>query len=156
MHTIPKCLLLLGLAGCGAPGADSIFTKGKANVTADSSRTIVEAPPQRWITRSYRGFLQPSGDDPKFRPCGTPTLLDVDGVSSARNVLKERYRWNTSWAGSNKMFAQFQGDILTDTQRVRDPVTGVEQLVPRTRFYVVDVESLRTWMSSDCNGMRVP
>lgn len=107
------------------------------------------------MTQSVRGYLRPSGDEPQFRPCGTRALLDVTGPTPTRIKLKERFRWNTP-SFNVGMFAQLQGAIVNDTARLADSVTGVLTAVPRTRFFVADVESLRPWRQADCNGMRVP
>lgn len=88
-------------------------------------------------------------------PCGTSTLLDVTGTVVARGILKERFRWFASNEG-DRMYAVFRGALVTDTPTVRGADGDSAKGAPRTRFFVVDVDSFRTWRISDCNGMKVP
>lgn len=101
-------------------------------------------------TRAYAGYYRKLGDDSQFQPCGTTQLLEITGTPLAQLLLKERFRWNAIWEGA-KLFAVFQGAIVTDTVRSDSSKTH-----PRRRFYLVDVDSMRTWRNGDCNGMRIP
>jgi hypothetical protein len=148
--------MLTVFCACGTPDSDAVFTGGAAKAAQPDSAQAVAVQPSapRIQTRSYGGYYQRVGDDPMFQPCGTTRPLAIYGAAPARQALKERFRWNITWEGT-KMFGQFQGAIVTDTARVSDS-TGVSKRTPRTRFFIVDVESLRTWKPTDCGGMRIP
>jgi hypothetical protein len=150
-------LLLAALNACGAPGSDSVFSTGgstRAKVDSSSVPKVVMAPQApRILTKRYGGLYRRLGEDSRFRPCGTPTPLEIFGPAEARMALHERFRFSSVWQGRN-MFGQFQGAIVTDTQRPQRSDTGIGTI--RTRFFIVAVDSLRTWQPRDCGGMRVP
>ena len=91
-----------------------------------------------------------------FQPCGTPVPLEVTGSWQGRSSLQDRFRWNSVWMG-RPMFGVFVGAIVVDTPPVKVRGVSADSVpkVPRTRFYITAVESLRTWQSRDCNGMRI-
>ena len=145
-------LFCLILAACGSPGSESVFTRNNPKTASlDSVGARPRTEPQRMVTRQYSGYYSKLGDDSQFQPCGTTVPLDVTGAPIARGILKERFRWNAVWEGA-KMYAVFEGAIVTDTAATAgDSVKG-----PRTRFFLIDVDSLRTWRNGDCNGMKLP
>lgn len=152
LRRIANLLVLSALAGCGAPGSDSVFTRNKPEATAADSPSAKSVPPPtpRIETKLYAGYYRKLGDDSQFLPCGTTRLLEITGTPLAMLLLKERFRWNAIWEGA-KLFAVFRGAIVTDTVRSDSANAG-----PRTRFFLVDVDSMRTWRNGDCNGMRTP
>lgn len=77
------------------------------------------------------------------------------GPAITSGILKERFRWYAVWEGA-KMYAVFQGAIVTDTPLIKPITVDSTKGPPRTRFYIAEVDSLRVWRNSDCNGMRVP
>lgn len=152
MRLLLTALLLNTLAGCGAPGSDTVFTEGNPKLkTADT--TAAKAPPMRLATRTYGGLYHRLGDDNQFQPCGTRVLLDIVGTPQARALLKERFRWSAVWQGA-KMYGVFQGAIVTDTPDTRRAGNEGVRPEPRTRFFIVGVDSLRPWRADDCGGMR--
>ena len=143
------------MGACGAPGTDSVFTKG--NPKADQKTAVVPAPapqppPQRFVTKRFEGLYRRNGDESRFQPCNTKTALDVFGPTEARLTLHERFRYGSVWQGM-KLYAVFEGAVVTDTvgPARADSGTGM----PRTRFFLVRVDSLRAWEQGDCGGMRV-
>ena len=52
-----------------------------------------------------------------------------------------------------KLYAVFQGTIVTDTVKPVKPDSGPGTV--RTRFFLTRVDSLRAWETGDCGGMRV-
>ena len=152
-----KLFLLIALAACGAPGSDAVFTKGNPRIAApDSARAVAARPPAPGMRpRRFSGYYFRQDEESQFRPCGTEALLDVIGTAAARTMLKDSFRWNSVWQG-RKMFGVFQGAIVTDTPRTGGGKADTAPPVPRTRFFITGLESLRTWQSSDCGGMRIP
>jgi hypothetical protein len=151
-----KLFLLTALAACGAPGGDAVFTKGNPKIaTPDSARSAAAPPAPRIQPKRYTGYYRRLSGESQFRPCGTDALLDVIGTPDARLRLSEAFRWNSVWQG-RKMFGIFQGAIVTDTPRTTGAKADTAPPVPRRRFFITDVDSLRTWQSSDCGGMRIP
>jgi hypothetical protein len=160
-----KSLILCALCGCGTPGSDKVFTKSSPKAAADSARRAASAPkpapppaPAKAIEpQRYSGYYKRDDNRSQFQPCGTKQLLELTGSWQGRSSLQDRYRWNSVWVG-RPMFGVFIGAIVTDTPSVQQ--RGVPQdsapIGPRTRFYITAVESLRTWHTGDCNGMRVP
>jgi hypothetical protein len=155
-------LILCALCSCGAPGSDKVFIKGTAKAGADSTQVAVTPPPpprprDRITPKRFAGLYRRQDDSSRFQPCGTKAPLDVIGTGEARYSLQERFRWNSVWVG-RPMYGVFAGAIVTDTPVVQ--VRGVPQdsvpRVPRTRFFITAVESLRTWQQGDCGGMRIP
>ena len=151
-------LLLTALCACGAPGSDSVFTQGNPKLANPDSigrsagPAAVQAPP-----KTYKGLYRRTGEESRFQPCGTTVPLPVDGTSAARYVLHERFRWNAVWQGQN-MYGVFTAWILHDTVRAGRGGAGDSASVgtPRTRIYLVDVDTLRPWNDGDCAGMKVP
>ena len=147
-------MLLNALAACGAPGSDAVFTKENPKAAFPGSANPGTAPPiRRFETRPHGGYFRRVGDQSQFQPCGTSAPLDIFGSPQAQSMLKERFRWNTVWEGA-RMFGFLQGAIVTDT-----PKTTAGDSIhpgPRTRFFLVSVDSLRTWRTGDCGGMRIP
>jgi hypothetical protein len=145
---------LTALVACGAPGSDASSATAKAgSSTKDTSLAVrAPAPPPRIATRTYRGYYRRLSEESRFQPCGTTRPLDVYGPPEARLVLHERVRYASVWQGT-KMYGVFQGAIVTDTVKPVRPDSGTGTV--RTRFFLMRVDSLRTWQVSDCGGMRV-
>ena len=71
-------------------------------------------------------------------------------------MLREQVRWNSVIPGQ-KLFGVFTGWILRDTVRAgRGAVDSASPGTPRTRFYLINVDTLRPWNDGDCPGMKVP
>lgn len=160
MRLLCKTLLLIVLASCGAPGSDAVFTKDNPRISPRSDTTFDAAAaktrqPTRPETRSYAGYFRRLGDDMQFQPCGARAPLEVFPTGQARLSLRERFRWNAVWEGS-KMFAILHGATVTDTPSTKGLSADTSPPVPRTRFWVINVDSLRTWREGDCGGMRIP
>lgn len=156
MRSSFKLLLLTALVACGAPGTDAVFTKGNPKIDApDQARSAAARPAPRIQPKRYRGYYHRLSEESQFRPCGTEALLDVIGTPDARARLQEAFRWNSVWQG-RKMFGIFQGAIVTDTLRTTGAKADTAPPATRTRFFITGVDSLRTWQSSDCDGMRIP
>jgi hypothetical protein len=147
--------LLTALAACGAPGADAVFTKGNPKIGAPDSARPAPVLAPRIQPKRYTGYYRRLGEESQFRPCGTGALLDIIGTPDARYRLHEAFRWNSFWQG-RKMFGVFQGMILTDTLPTTGAKADTAPPVLRTRFFITGVDSLRTWDTSDCGGMRIP
>ena len=153
MRPLFKLLLVTALPACGTPGSDSVFTRNNPKFApVDTPKTEVVARPVRpaIATRAYAGYYRKSGDDSQFQPCGTTQLLEITGPPMARLILRDTFRWNAIWEGA-RLFAVLQGAIIDDTTRADSSKTGATK-----RFYLVDVDSMRTWRKGDCNGMRLP
>lgn len=105
--------------------------------------------------KRYSGYYRRLGGVSQFRPCGTGALLDIIGTPEGRFRLEESFRWNAVWQG-RKMFGIFQGAIVTDTPRTTGATADTAPPLPRTRFFITGLDSLRTWQASDCGGMRIP
>lgn len=165
-RVLATLLLLVALGACGAPESDEVFTndnpdemftKGNPKLAGGARDTATPpAPPPtpapRLQTRRYPGLYRRLGEDSRFQPCGTERSLTIFGPLEARVALHERFRYSSVWVGKN-MFGVFQGAIVTDTVKPPPPGTGVGTI--RTRFLITAVDSLRTWQSRDCGGMRV-
>lgn len=68
--------------------------------------------------------------------------------------VRERFRWVGVWLNT-PMFAVFEGAVVVDTPAVkRGPADTTAPGQPRTRFLLVDLDTLRTLNKTDCNGMR--
>ncbi|HEX6315029.1 MAG TPA: hypothetical protein VFZ73_09225 [Gemmatimonadaceae bacterium] len=155
-----KIFLLNVLTACGAAGSDAVFTKGNPKIGTASETTFAAAAsktrqPARPETRSYAGYFRRLGDDMQFQPCGTRTPLEVFPTGQARASLRERFRWNAVWEGA-RMFAVLHGATVTDTPSTKGVPGDTTPAGPRTRFWVIGVDSLRTWRQGDCGGMRIP
>lgn len=155
-----KILLLSALAACGAPGSDTVFTKGNPKIGSGTDTTFATAASKtrqamRPDSRSYAGYFRRLGDDMQFQPCGARAPLEVFTTGQARASLRERFRWNAVWEGA-KMFAILHGATVTDTPSTEGVSGDTSSPVPRTRFWVMSVDSLRTWHERDCGGMRIP
>jgi len=154
VRIIYKLLLLSILAACGAPGSDDVFTKGTGKAKALDSTALrpIRPPAPQIAIRSYGGFFRRVGSNFEFQPCDTKVPLVIFTSPQGRMILRERTRFNEVWEG-HKRFGVFQGAIVTDTPKVAEGDSTTAG--PRTRFYLTDVDSLRTWRSTDCGGMRV-
>lgn len=157
VQILAKSLLILGLAACGAPGSDSVFTRNNPRTASVDSASSTVRPRQvpRIATRVYAGYYRKSGDDSQFQPCGTRTLLEITGPPMAQLMLKERFRWNAIWEGA-KLFAVFEGAIVTDSAQADSSKADSSKAGPAKRFWLVAVDSMRTWRNEDCNGMKIP
>lgn len=144
------------LAACGAPGSDSVFSQTGSKSAPAGSVTVTPSRPAmpRYETRPHGGYYRRVGDDPQFQPCGTREPLALFGPPSAMLALKERFRWNAVWEGT-KMFAVLQGAIVTDTPKTAAAESAASGR-PRTRFFMISIDSLRVWRAGDCGGMRIP
>lgn len=109
----------------------------------------------RLATKAHGGFYRRLGDDNQFQPCGTRVLLDIVGTPMGRAVLKERFRWTATWQGA-KLYGVFQGAIVTDTPGTDGAAGDTAKPTPRTRFFIIGVDSLRPWRDQDCGGMKIP
>lgn len=149
-------LLLMALGACGAPGSDSVFTRGNPKlVNTDSIGRPAGTAAVQERPKTYKGLYRRIGEESRFQPCGTAVPFPVEGTSSARYALQERFRWNSVWQGQN-MYGVFTAWILHDTVRAgRGAGDSISPGIPRTRFYIVDVDSLRPWNAGDCGGMKV-
>ena len=150
-----KLLVIASLAGCGAPGADQVFTKGNPKIPAapDTTKAVAANPAPRMQLKQYSGYYVRIDSDSRFQPCGTSTPLEITGTAVGRALLRERFRWMAVETG-RRMFAVFQGAILTDTikpQGSADSAAGTA----RTRFFITGVDSLRTLLAGDCGGMKI-
>jgi hypothetical protein len=153
---IYKLLLINALAACGAPGSDEVFTKGIGKTASpDSAKAQPLRPPApQLVTRTYGGYFRRVGADFQFQPCKTNEPLVIFTSPQGRLALRERTRWNEVWEGT-KRYGVFQGAIVTDTPATEGVQGDSAKAVPRTRFFLTAVDSLRTWRSTDCGGMRV-
>lgn len=155
---VRRLLLPLGIlamqSACGPPASDAGLTRQKTKA-ADSAGAPKPAPRVAQAMPSvHRGLYRRVGEDSRFRPCGAPAPLEVTGTGLGRAQLAEHFRWNSFWVGKN-MFGVFEGRIVTDTVAPKDAPADSATRTIRTRFFITAVESLRTWESGDCNGMRV-
>ena len=160
MRPLAKLFLLNALAAlsaCGAPGSDDVFTRRKPKAAALDSDTVKIVPQffPTIATRAYAGYYRRVGDDQQFQPCGTTRPLEITAPPVARLILKDAFRWNAVWQGA-PLYAVFEGAIVTDTVRADSTTTDSSKVGPRTRFYMVDVKSMRNWRDGDCGGMRIP
>lgn len=150
---VRKLLLCLALTGCGAPGADAVFSRATPKAAGtDSARPAVRAQPPkpRFTPKPVRGQYLRKGEESTFRPCGRREALDVTGSAEGRYLLAERYRWNAVWQG-RATFAVLVGGIVTDTVKTANRGGDTTRSVV-TRFFVTGVDSLRTWQQGDCGG----
>ena len=150
-------LLVIALAACGAPGSDAVFggnTQKKA--TTDSAKPApVRTPGPQLVTKRYEGYYRRYGNESVFMRCGTTVPLPVTGTPIALGILKERVRWHAPWEGA-RLYGVFQGALVTDTPMVAGASGDSVRSKPRTRFFLVGVDSFRTWRVRDCNGMKLP
>ena len=153
MRHLPKLLLLGTLAACGAPGSDSVFTRGNPNFpSVDTPKAkVTPAPAQapRIVTKAYAGYYRKAGDESQFQPCGTSQPLEITAHPMVRMLLRDRVRWNSIWDGT-KLFAVFRGAIVDVPPGNDSSKTG-----PTKRFYLEEIDSMRNWQRGDCNGMRI-
>ena len=158
VRALHALFLLIVLGACGAPGSDAVFTKGNPKIARTDSiaRTARPAKAQE-PPKAYKGLYRRVGGESRFQPCGTAQPIPVDGSRNAQYVLRERFRWNTVLEGQ-KMFGVFTGWIIHDTVRAEGDGVGdsTSKGIPRTRIYMLEVDSLRPWNDSDCPGMKVP
>jgi hypothetical protein len=145
------------LLACGAPGSDDVFAgnaQKKAPTTSPKAAPVQPTAP-RLVTKRFEGYYRRYGSTSQFVPCGRTIPLEVTGTPIARGILKERIRWNSAWEGA-RMFVVFQGALVTDTPKVLGTGGDSVRSKPRTRFFLVNVDSLRTWRVRDCGGMKLP
>ena len=156
VRVLLKLLLLNVLAACGAPGSDAMFT-GDSTKAADAlaARPPAQRQQPRIATKAHGGFFRRVGDDYQFQPCGTKVPLNLSVAPQAGRQLRDRVRFTAVWEGV-KMFGVLQGAIVTDTPSTKGAESDSVTPGPRTRFYLVGVDSLRTWRPSDCGGMQLP
>jgi hypothetical protein len=157
VHVRANLLLVIILAACGAPGSDDVFAgNAQKKATTDSAKlNPVRPPAPQLVTKRYEGYYRRYGAESVFMPCGSRVSFEVTGTLVARGILKERVRWNSAWEGS-RMFVVFQGALVTDTPKVAGTDGDSVRAKPRTRFFLVNVDSLRTWRVRDCGGMKLP
>ena len=156
MKVLVKLLIINVLCGCGAPGSDAVFTKGNPKLDTARAKAAQEAArpqPARATPKRYEGLYKRSGEDSRFQPCGTTIPLTITGSGEARYLLHERFRWSSFWQGQD-LYAVLWGSVVTDTPQVNkaDSASGL----PRTRFFLTAVDSLRNWNRSDCGGKLTP
>jgi hypothetical protein len=84
----------------------------------------------------------------------------MTGRPEALGRLRERFRWNAVWL-ERPMYAVFQGRIVHDTLpppagRRTDAAVSDSATTPRVvrRFFIVRVDTLRSWQPRDCDGAR--
>jgi hypothetical protein len=153
VRSLSTLLLITALAACGAPGSDSVFTRNNprfGRVDSASPKVVAQQQVPTIVTRVYAGYYHKSGDVSQFQPCGTTRLLEITASWETKRMLMERFRWNAIWEGA-KLYAVFQGAIVDDSTRADSSKAG-----PAKQFYLVGIDSVRTWQRSDCNGMRIP
>ena len=148
-----KSLILLTLIACGAPGSEQVFTKVGQKPPQPVVVKRPAPPPAALAAKRFQGFYYRLGDTSRFTPCGDKTGLDVFGNPEARFLLRERVRWTSPWQGL-RMYAQFMGYVVTDTPKVQGRGADTTARVPRTRFFLTAVESLRVREREDCGGAR--
>jgi len=149
--------LVVALGACGAPGSDTVFTKGNPKIARTDSVARASRPAKaEEPAKTYQGLYRRIGDESRFQPCATTVPLVVDGNWNGQFMLREQFRWNSVMPGQ-KLFGVFTGWILHDTVRAgRGTADSASSGMPRTRFYVINVDTLRPWNDSDCPGMKVP
>ena len=155
MRQISRLLLLSVVTACGAVGSDDVFTRKNPSTPAADTPKVVAKPAPRLATKVYSGYFRKAGDEWQFQPCGTSALLDITAQPLARLILRDRFRWNAIWEGA-RLYAVFQGAIVTDTVKADSTNADSTKAGPRTQFYLLDVDSMRTWQRGDCHGMRIP
>ena len=153
MRLLSKLLLINILAACGAPGSEDVFTRKNPAKDPAAAPKAVAKPAPRLETKVYSGYFRKAGDEWQFQPCGTSKLMDITAEPLARLILRDHFRWNAIWEGA-KLYAVFQGATVTDTVKVDSTSADSSKAGPRTRFHLVEVQSMRTWERGDCNGMR--
>ena len=153
MKVFAKWLILCGLTACGAPGSDQVFNKVGQKAPAPVAAHRPGPPPAFAAAKRFEGFYFRLGDTSRFTPCGSKQGLDVYGNPEARFLLRERLRWTTAWQGM-RMYAVFMGYVVTDTPRVQGIGADTSARIPRTRFFLTAVESLRVREREDCGGAR--
>ena len=105
------------------------------------------------LTKRFEGFYFRLGDTSRFTPCGSKAGLDIFGNAEARFLLRDRLRWTAAWQGI-PMYAVFMGYVVTDTPSVKGSRANTTARIPRTRFFLAAVESLRVREREDCGGAR--
>jgi hypothetical protein len=104
--------------------------------------------------KRFEGFYVRLGDTSRFTPCGNKTGLDIFGNPEARFLLRERVRWISAWQGQ-RLYAVFMGYVVTDTPKVLGGRgADTTAAVPRTRFFITGLDSLRAAEREDCPGTR--
>jgi len=105
------------------------------------------------VAKRFEGFYYRLGDTSRFTPCGAKEGLDIFGPPEGRFLLRERLRWTSPWQGL-KMYGVFVGYVVTDTPKARGRGVDTTAAIPRTRFFLTAVESLRVREREDCGGAR--
>lgn len=154
MRLIFKLLLINALAACGAPGSDSVFVTQKPEAPPISAAPAQPSAP-RLVTKSFRGWYRRLNDTAQFQPCGAKAPFNVRGTPAALAMLREHYRFSAPWQGA-KMFSVFEGAVVTDTLAVKGVPGDSTVREIRPRFMLVKVDSMRSWLSTDCGGVRTP
>ena len=103
--------------------------------------------------KQFQGFYFRLGDTSRFTPCGEKAGLDIYGNPEARFLLRERVRWISPWQGQ-RLYAVFTGYVVTDTPKVHGRGADTTAAVPRTRFFITALDSLRAAEREDCRGAR--
>lgn len=153
MSKFPKLLILCALTACGAPGSEQVFNKVGQKAPAPVAVQRPGPPPAALNAKRFEGYYFRLGDTSRFTPCGSKQGMDVFGGPEARFLLRERVRWISPWQGS-RMYAVFMGFVVTDTPKVQGRGVDTTARVPRTRFFLTAVESLRVREREDCGGQR--
>ena len=153
MRVFAKLLTLCCLTACGAPGSEQVFNKVGQKAPAPVAAQRPGPPPASMVAKRFEGFYFRLGDTSRFTPCGSKVGLDIFGNPEARFLLRERVRWTAAWQGI-PMYAVFMGYVVTDTPRVQGRGADTTARIPRTRFFLAAVESLRVREREDCGGMR--
>jgi hypothetical protein len=148
-----KSLILLVLTACGAPGSDQVFTKVGQKAPNPVAVRSPAPPPAAVASKRFKGFYFRLGDTSRFTPCGSKAGLDIFGTNEARFLLRERVRWVSPWQGE-RMYAVFMGYVVTDTPKVQGRGADSTARIPRTRFFMTAVESVRVREREDCGGAR--
>ena len=105
------------------------------------------------MAKRFEGTYYRLGDTSRFTPCGSKVGYDLLGGYEARFVLRDRLRWTAPWQGI-PMYAVFMGYVVTDTPRVQGRGADTTARIPRMRFFLAAVESLRVREREDCGGTR--
>ena len=144
-----KLLILFALTACGAPGSEQVFNKVGQKAPAPVVAQRPGPPPASMIAKRFEGFYFRLGDTSRFTPCGSKVGFDIFGGNEARFLLRERLRWVSPWQGV-QMYGVFIGYVVTDTPKARGRGADTTAMIPRTRFFLTAVESLRVREREDC------
>ena len=156
VRALHALFLVIALGACGVPGSDAVFTKGNPKIARTDSVARAPRPAKaEEPAKTYQGLYRRIGDESRFQPCATTVPLVVDGNWNGQFMLREQFRWNSAIQGQ-KLFGVFSGWILHDTARTGSGAgDSASSGIPRTRFYLINLDSLRPWNDRDCPGMKV-